>query len=824
MVRSFWMGPPVVALTLAAAAWGQPPTVPYDSTRGRRPSAATTPAQAPAHASAPAPLPPPVPAGQSGERIITVQEGGKSGQPCRILRSWQQAGGARVYQAQSLQTGEMLTIVESGPLAMPAAPGRPRVRAVATTIYHWGRSKRPPAGSPVPPGVPEIQTVQMTAPAAIPVVEQVQPTEMYFPMSESPPNEVFATVEPRRPLLERLFGRRNPRPIETIVSGPPLELPPSFGVAERMPPGDTHFELSSPPQTHVAAVVEEKKPIWSSLSGKNDAIPAGTIVSGPELMPTLPVAERMEEAAPARKSKPLPPRANASTTLYAPDTRPTLLQRLFGKEKPKVGVPHRPEPKVARKPAEDAKKAVAKEEKPNPEAKVATEPARPTDWRQSWGKVERMEPPPPDKKKEKEKAVAQSSPAPKKKEPVSQAKPDPESYLPHSRKPTTGDPLTDPSPYRKRSPEEAGLKDKSSVATASAPKKETTVVAVKAKKTEAAPLPPAPASVEAAAQKPADKPPGSGSVFAAGDARFVPVPIVTVPPMRPQGPPPAQVPQAPQLNRTVNGGQLGDPDSGMGNAFTVVGPSKPIPSEQGSGGASANAFSAPEGSQAPPGPGSPMPPPAYAGATMPSHPAYGANPSLASGCPVPPQAYGAGLPAMPAQPGVPGIARIPVMPAQYVPAAYYPTAMPAMVGAMPAGQMMPPSGYYPPRAPVSSAIPSTVQVMQMLRDSDYPSQREWAADQLSDLNWRTYPQAVAVLVTAARTDPAPLVRVCCVRSLMKMQVNTVPVVSAVQELKSDTDPRVRDAVSEALVSFGLTPAPGTASIQAVSAPDSKGAH
>ena len=61
-----------------------------------------------------------------------------------------------------------------------------------------------------------------------------------------------------------------------------------------------------------------------------------------------------------------------------------------------------------------------------------------------------------------------------------------------------------------------------------------------------------------------------------------------------------------------------------------------------------------------------------------------------------------------------------------------------------------------------------------------------------------------------------MVRVSCVRSLMKMQANTVPVVAVVQELKNDADPRVRDVVGEALAAFGVAPAsPGTSPIQPV---------
>ena len=107
-------------------------------------------------------------------------------------------------------------------------------------------------------------------------------------------------------------------------------------------------------------------------------------------------------------------------------------------------------------------------------------------------------------------------------------------------------------------------------------------------------------------------------------------------------------------------------------------------------------------------------------------------------------------------------------------------------------------------------------LFRSLRDSDFPSQRESAAELLGGVNGRSSPEAVQALVTAAKADPAAMVRVCCIRSLMKMQANTVPVVTAVQGLKNDPDPRVRDAVGEALTAFGVAPAaPGSSSIQPV---------
>jgi hypothetical protein len=103
-----------------------------------------------------------------------------------------------------------------------------------------------------------------------------------------------------------------------------------------------------------------------------------------------------------------------------------------------------------------------------------------------------------------------------------------------------------------------------------------------------------------------------------------------------------------------------------------------------------------------------------------------------------------------------------------------------------------------PDAPSAQPIP---QLLGMLQESLYPSQREWAAENLASYDWRDHPHVVQVLVAAAGKDPAATVRTECVRSLAKMNVNTMPVITAIQGLKTDADPRVRQAVEDALLSL-----------------------
>jgi hypothetical protein len=96
---------------------------------------------------------------------------------------------------------------------------------------------------------------------------------------------------------------------------------------------------------------------------------------------------------------------------------------------------------------------------------------------------------------------------------------------------------------------------------------------------------------------------------------------------------------------------------------------------------------------------------------------------------------------------------------------------------------------------VAPGVPAT---LEMLSHAVNPMQREWAADNLAEANWRSNPEVVTALLKAAREDSVGLVRAACVRSLAKMHINTVPVVQTIQALKTDTDPRVRHEVEQAL--------------------------
>ena len=777
-----------------------------------------------------------------------MQELNRPGQQCRVVRTWTQADGSQAYQVQALDSGEMMTIVESGPLAMPAAPGRTRVRSVSTTIFHWGRSRRPPAGSPLPPGA-------VVEKAQTPGARRIQSGNRAV---SRPLPAGTRVVEPKRPLLSRLMPWRKPAPPEMGVgplrAGTGLRDDRSKAgagrharhpavAASKQSPGGGRAETAAArphPRRQGQAAAEQRDgcdwPRTGHANGREDG--AGSHCRGAPAGRSL-AARLQQSSARLQWSPPYFAARRGSEETAAPATHrgghgqgrgeAEPAPAHLGKPRPKPGTPHRPAPQaVAKKKTDDKLRVAAREKEKSTVVKVAVELPKPTDPHESWGKVEPLEPP-PSVKKAMEKAVADSKrpkPTPKEETNVAPTVSLPEVPLPRSLKPQD-DPLLNPSPYRKHTPEELP-KPEPKKEPKPEPKKETIVSThVAASRVE----PPQPSARPHQGRKtrprsrptrrPSRKrlrgrgrcwPPGAAlpagadrdsAAAAAGHAALGAA-------ARPGAPGAAAEPHG---QRSLPGRRTGQHEQCLHNAGAD--PTDPV---RAGGRTDGQCLLVPRAVGAAPGlsagtaaaqPGAAQPPAAaQAGAG-------GGLSGAAAGLWRWSAARAAAAGRLPMAP-VTGVARIPVMP-QYVPAAYYAT--PNMTGAMP-GAMT--AAGYPPAQPAPSAAATTTQAMQMLRDSDFPSQREWAAEQLSDLNWRTNPQVVQVLLTAARSDPAPMVRACCVRSLMKMQVNTVPAVSTIQALKSDADPRVRDAVAEAMISFGVGPGPGTASIQPVGVPPAPG--
>jgi len=105
--------------------------------------------------------------------------------------------------------------------------------------------------------------------------------------------------------------------------------------------------------------------------------------------------------------------------------------------------------------------------------------------------------------------------------------------------------------------------------------------------------------------------------------------------------------------------------------------------------------------------------------------------------------------------------------------------------------------------PVAAPAPSAGQFQTVLQDSLLPSEREMAAEALTEFQRQQDPTIVPALLHAAAVDPAPTVRAACVHGLVKMNANSSEVIGVLMNLKADPDLRVRREVNQALISFGL---------------------
>jgi len=124
--------------------------------------------------------------------------------------------------------------------------------------------------------------------------------------------------------------------------------------------------------------------------------------------------------------------------------------------------------------------------------------------------------------------------------------------------------------------------------------------------------------------------------------------------------------------------------------------------------------------------------------------------------------------------------------------------------------------------PVTVPAPSPQKYQAVLQDSLLPSERELAAEALSNFERQQDPTIVLALLHAAADDPAATVRAACVHGLVKMNANSMEVIGVLMNLKADPDIRVRREVHQAFISFGLAkPEPESEMIHQISAPGGK---
>jgi hypothetical protein len=247
--------------------------------------------------------------------------------------------------------------------------------------------------------------------------------------------------------------------------------------------------------------------------------------------------------------------------------------------------------------------------------------------------------------------------------------------------------------------------------------------------------------------------------------RIAPTPRLPVPPPGPTPrlpvPPPGPVPMPPAPMQPARL-DVGVPDA-MGNAFTIAGTRRPIPADFG---------------------GAPQVPNAFADSS-----------TLIEGEGTPPRGYST-VPAMPNN-----MARQPMPNALAM--------MPMPAGANPLMTVPPsPVAHVQPAASQPTGVP---QLLATLKESLRPSEREQAAEQLSELNWKLQPMVVEHLIKSAQDDPAASVRAACVHALAQMKANSMEVAAIVQKLKSDRDSSVRHEAEEACVTLGFSTTPSAGS-------------
>jgi hypothetical protein len=456
-----------------------------------------------------------------------------------------------------------------------------------------------------------------------------------------------------------------------------------------------------------------------------------------------------------------------------------------------------PGPPAATPPA--SKPAEAKAQRPR-------QPAEPGDFRESWGQTAPWKPtvPQPENQPPK-KQVVKAQPAG-----TDRPKPRPMQTARNTTENRPVDPLKDPEWYHQKAmntlPSKQASGDKSVSGTAGRPALLSGAVTGSRSEDKSR----TPALAAGAANRPgfqsvlaAGPAAGAAAAGSAGLAQEAMPPAIPFPtmPASPPPPPPNPYPLTRPIYQRPMPPDQGVP-SGLANAFTVTsGTTRPIPANFGPPPVAANAFTDTEHSLR-----------QSQGDTMAAVP-----PEMVNGfsTPTPPR-----TPDLP--PNLPSSMALamagPMGPAGFGPGMNYggPPANPTMMA-----QARPPMLQALPQAHAGGT--NSHQLMAVLKDSLYPSQREWAADCLSRQDWRVQPQVVQALLTAAREDPAATVRAGCVRALAHMKVNILPVVGAVQALKADADPRVRQEVEEALPALGVAPqTQPDANVRPASLPESVG--
>jgi hypothetical protein len=93
---------------------------------------------------------------------------------------------------------------------------------------------------------------------------------------------------------------------------------------------------------------------------------------------------------------------------------------------------------------------------------------------------------------------------------------------------------------------------------------------------------------------------------------------------------------------------------------------------------------------------------------------------------------------------------------------------------------------------------SVPKLLSVLKESDTPAQREWAADCIAGANCASHPEIVPAVLSASKTDSSPIVRIACIHTLDKVHAHGPDVIMALNVLTNDPDPNVRKEAAQAM--------------------------
>jgi hypothetical protein len=107
--------------------------------------------------------------------------------------------------------------------------------------------------------------------------------------------------------------------------------------------------------------------------------------------------------------------------------------------------------------------------------------------------------------------------------------------------------------------------------------------------------------------------------------------------------------------------------------------------------------------------------------------------------------------------------------------------------------------------PQDGAVVNHHQMLALLRESIYPEQREWAAENMSSFDWHLSPEIAEGLMTTAQKDTVVAVRTACIRCMVRMEINTPQVRNVLETLKTEKEPQIQKEAKKALAKLASHP-------------------